>query len=145
MPRHRPGKLYRASLSSPNSFRRGCFLSAAILEARKLKALRPHDQWVRFKTCFAASKLSTSSCCLFDYMCHKVIFEINLQGCAGSAAQSVMLLPFYVWLDGDLGIGVMTVGVCGWWSRSGRGGYPPQRSLGDQRTMAECRVEVGTD
>ena len=48
-------------------------------------------------------------------MCHKVIFEINLQGCAGSAAQSLLLLPFYVWLDGELGIGVMKVEVCGWW------------------------------
>lgn len=26
-----------------------------------------------------------------------------------------------------------------------RGEDPPQRSLGGQRTMAECRVEVGTD
>lgn len=68
-------------------------------------------------------------------MCHKVIFEINLQGCAGSAAQSLMLLLFYVWLDGELGIGVMIVEVCGWWSRSVGGGDPPQRSLGDQRTM----------
>ena len=65
-----------------------------MLEVRKLRALRPHDQWVRSETHLTASKLSTSSCCLFDCMCHKMIFELNLQGCAGSTALSLGWLPF---------------------------------------------------
>lgn len=39
-----------------------------------------------------------------------MIFEINLQGCAGSAAQSLVSWLSYVWLDGELEIGVVMGG-----------------------------------